>query len=325
MAIRPGLDRLLERRENLKDRAVEEFDQGMRAVHENISRRISAACGFDPDLVFPPDGDDGTRVGRTPLEERLEALDDFAQRRAATLLTTLAEVEELLEASGLDKVRSSLRDTVGTLAGLAENTFTAQGVSGGAGALDTIAAEARLGGWFETAINEGLLGAHGRTQALKIKEALSASLGFKPVKELAQNLAAEMDASLPQRLTEARTRMAQADRVAHQIITETLEEDGDEFLIGYTGPPANDKAIRPFCSVLTGKAFTKEQVASLDNGQTSITVAIAGGGYNCRHNLVPVLADEETLQDLGLILGTDEDIDEANGAAAKARKRKGRK
>lgn len=59
---------------------------------------------------------------------------------------------------------------------------------------------------------------------------------------------------------------------------------GETFFL-YTGP--DDNATRPFCHALVGKAIRESDLAKLKNGQ-GLPVRSYGGGYNCRHSLVPV-------------------------------------
>ena len=53
----------------------------------------------------------------------------------------------------------------------------------------------------------------------------------------------------------------------------------------YVGP--SDGITRPFCAPLVGKVLTREEIATLDNGQIDNPL-VSGGGYNCRHHWAPV-------------------------------------
>lgn len=53
----------------------------------------------------------------------------------------------------------------------------------------------------------------------------------------------------------------------------------------YAGP--KDERNRPFCAERVNKVFSREQIATWDNGQ-GLPADIFCGGYNCRHELVPV-------------------------------------
>lgn len=53
----------------------------------------------------------------------------------------------------------------------------------------------------------------------------------------------------------------------------------------YAGP--RDERNRPFCAERVNKVFSREQISQWDNGQ-GLPADIFCGGYNCRHELVPV-------------------------------------
>lgn len=53
----------------------------------------------------------------------------------------------------------------------------------------------------------------------------------------------------------------------------------------YFGPV--DQVTRPFCARYAGKVLTRDEIENLDNGQTPNPL-ITGGGYNCRHEWIPV-------------------------------------
>ena len=61
----------------------------------------------------------------------------------------------------------------------------------------------------------------------------------------------------------------------------------DGFL--YAGP--KDERNREFCAQRVNLIFTKAQIATWDNGQ-GLPADIYCGGYNCRHELVPVRQNE---------------------------------
>ena len=70
------------------------------------------------------------------------------------------------------------------------------------------------------------------------------------------------------------------------------EEFGFELFL-YAGDIINTS--REFCIERVGKVFTREEIDKMDNGQ-GLDVWLYKGGYNCRHDLVPVskkYAEEE--------------------------------
>lgn len=57
----------------------------------------------------------------------------------------------------------------------------------------------------------------------------------------------------------------------------------------YLGP--DDDVTRPFCEERVGKVFSSNEIREWDNGQ-GLPADIYLGGYNCRHELVPIPEDE---------------------------------
>ena len=92
-----------------------------------------------------------------------------------------------------------------------------------------------------------------------------------------------------------------------------MEKAGIPTLYVYSGPQdAKGRQQRPFCQVLVGKAFTKKQIAALNNNQ-GLSVATHGGGYNCRHEWLSVPATY--VKKAGIPRGTRKDIEKANKLA----------
>ena len=61
----------------------------------------------------------------------------------------------------------------------------------------------------------------------------------------------------------------------------------------YAGP--RDERNRPFCAERVNKVFSREQISQWDNGQ-GLPADIFCGGYNCRHELVPVNVNRGQIQ-----------------------------
>lgn len=322
MATRPSqlLD-LVERRQTLQDSAIEDLEERLFALSENLGRRLGASLGVDPDEVREPDGDDGRRVGRTTIEELIASLGDADAIRAAVLASSLEEVEELIDAAGLGDARGEIRKTVGRIAGIAERSVTIQGVIDAEGALDTVAAEALLGNYIETSIDDALFGTLSRQSATRIKDALTSNLGLEDMLTVARRIADSEEVSVPMAVTEARTRLAQADRFVNDVVRQSVDPDGDLMVLAYLGPA--DGVTRGFCDRLVNKAFEVDDFNSANNAQTPSHPRVSGGGYNCRHNIVPV--SRESVEDLGLTVGTIDDVRAANDAAISARRKKGRR
>lgn len=318
------LKKIADQRIGIIDRGSERFEDDLLNMAENLGRRLAASLDVDPDLIAAPDGDDGRLVGRSDFERRLQSLaDDPAALRAAVLASSLAEIEDLIEYAGLGDARANIRQNVGKLAGLAERQLSVQGIASAAGALDTVAATALLGNFVETQIEQGLLGNVGRQTAQKIQSALSSQIGFEETATIAKRIADAESLSIGNAKTEARTRLSMADRFCQEQVRQQVEETGAEFLQVYRGPV--DGKIRPFCAPLLNKAFTREEIAGLSNGQTAESVIIAGGGYNCRHYFQSIVNDPDVLELLDATRGTAADISAANMGGRRKKSKKRRK
>lgn len=70
-----------------------------------------------------------------------------------------------------------------------------------------------------------------------------------------------------------------------RTVTVRKSEDAGFTKFQYFGPV--DSLTRPFCARYAGKVLTKDEIQKLDNGQTPNPL-ITGGGYNCRHEWIPV-------------------------------------
>ncbi len=71
----------------------------------------------------------------------------------------------------------------------------------------------------------------------------------------------------------------------YRSVTQAKAREFDIQYFVYIGP--NDGITRPFCAARINKVYTRAQIAKWDNG-TRLDAAIYGGGYNCRHDLVPI-------------------------------------
>ena len=105
--------------------------------------------------------------------------------------------------------------------------------------------------------------------------------------ELAEMLTEKFETSIGKARTIADTSMstfyATATDRAFQIIEKDLPEQVQHYK--YSGP--DDKLTRPFCEHLLnlGKAYTREEIGKMDNGQLP-NVMITRGGFNCRHQWI---------------------------------------
>ena len=322
----PRLKKVLDDRTRVVDRGATAFEADLLALADNLGRRVAASLGIDPDDVRAPDGDDGRRVGRSDFEQRLQGLSDADAIKAAVTSASLQEIEELVDLAGMGDARAGIRSAV---ARLAERSLSIQGIVAAEGALDTVAAEALLGGFLDTTIDEGLIGTLSRSSATRIRQAIISNLGLESVAEVAQRIADSEEMSVGQATTEARTRLQMADRTCQDIVRRSLEETGEKFLLAYLGPFPDGK-IRGFCNELmkgatAPRAFRMQDFDQARNAQTPEHPRFAGGGYNCRHYVQPVVDNDEVLEALGISRGSLEDIKAANAAAIAGRKKKGKR
>lgn len=331
MALSDELETLHKLRIQLQEEAVVVFEDDVARFAENAARRIAASLGVSPDLIFDPDGDDGVRVGRTAWEERLSALSGVPRIQAAVLAAELAEIEDFVDASGMDRARQNLREYVARLAGVAEQTFDVQGVANAIGALDNVASEGLIGSYIDANIDDVIRKTIDGPAAIRIRDAISSNLGLVSIEELAFNIAEQEIQTIGRAQTEARTRLAEADRFVQETTRKTLDPDDTIFALAYTGPkrvpglPRSKDPIRPFCEHLVGKVFEIEVFNKANNQQKPGHPRYTGGGYNCRHSVTPVINADRSIKALGYERGTAEDIKKANEAAKKARRKKGRR
>ena len=114
---------------------------------------------------------------------------------------------------------------------------------------------------------------------LIVDRAIVTGLGFP---ELLDRVAAQMNLTFSQ----AETLAEAAIMAAHRQTVLEIGKEMSGILYLYTGP--KDGKIRPFCDQHRGKAFSKEALDALDNGQGLKPTSAFLGGYNCRHFLAPI-------------------------------------
>lgn len=318
----PDLRRLLNASHKLQDRTVADFEDLSFALAENVGRRLAASLGVDPDLIYPPDGSDGRLVGRTNFERLIQSVTDADAVKAVVSAADLEDIEDFIAQSGSLAAREKISEAVTRLAGMAEQSLVSQGIAA-QGALDTVGAEALIGSYITNTLDESLRTTIDRAAAVRIRQGILTNLGEIPTAEVAQRIADEQEQSIGRATTEARTQLAEADRFVNETTRRSIDPDGDMFLMAYIGP--DDRITRPFCDALVNKAFKFSDFNRLRNGQTATHPRISGGGYNCRHDVRAVVDDNQILSDLGLQRGTLSDINQANGQAAKGKRKKRRR
>lgn len=92
----------------------------------------------------------------------------------------------------------------------------------------------------------------------------------------------------------------------------------DELFL-FAGPI--DAKTRPFCLERAGKVFRRAEIQTWDNGNLPGPSEIVLGGYNCRHQLVPVSAFSELVD----LQGTDRRVPEMEAQHAAAMRERARR
>jgi len=290
-----------------QDSAVEELEGLLKSLSKAIGERLEQALK-------------GKATGDTPLEEALKGLKEDDQVKAVVFSTKLDEIGELVDDAGLGFAREAWFQRYRELADLAEQALGTQGIEEADRILEQedarIAIEA-LVQRHDDALWEGME----RASSVRIIDSLHSQVGLLSHHELAQMIYEAEEASIPQALTEARTRIAEADRFFSEEAAQAADPQGKILLRAYTGP--DDRRTRPFCDALVGKAFKPEELRPLNNNQTGTHPIDSGGGYNCRHGWVSIFP--KLISELGYQRGTKADIQAANAGARKARKKKKKK
>lgn len=298
-----------------QDDVGDALERALMDIGDAIEARLLTLLGGDTDAL-------ASLINPTTFDEKLANLRALAGEpeavRIALLTFQLREVDGWIGSLGLDEARRQyFVDGMAKLEDAVEAHLSGLGLPGVATVLDAEGVRIAVSS-FQDSQDEQLFGKVRSTSATAVLDALKANAEMLTDKEFARRVAEAHDLTVPQSMTEARTRLAEADRfIGEQAVREVERSNGIEFLRGYAGP--TDGKVRPFCSKLVGKAFAMSQVEQLNNRQVGNPID-TGGGYNCRHLFEPVMLDE--LEDLGFVRGTDGDIMAANEAAGMARKRK---
>lgn len=300
-----------------QDGVGDALERALIEIGDAIEARLLVLLGGDTDALATLE----TRV----LDEKLANLRALADQpeavRIALLAVELREVEEWIDVLGLDGARRSwFVDGMAQIEDAVESHLASLGLPGVRTVLDEEGVRLTVEA-FQNGQDEQLFGKVRSTSATAVLDALKANAELLTDKEFAQRIAEAHDLTIPQSMTEARTKLAEADRfIGEQAVREVERLNDLEFLRGYAGP--TDGRVRPFCSHLVGKAFAMPQIERLNNAQVGNPID-SGGGYNCRHIWEPVFDDE--LSEMGFARGTDGDIASANAAAAASRRRKGKR
>jgi len=159
-------------------------------------------------------------------------------------------------------------------------------------------------------LTKNMLGVSKDLQGALKSELTQLSLVPKSIDTSAKILSEVIGGSVGQAKSVINTGMATVQRDLHGQALDALPED--QAMVLYIGP--NDGDTRGFCGALAGKAIYKKDLRRLDNGQRGASNVLRnGGGWNCRHRLLPVTAD--FARDQNMTIATSADISAANNAA----------
>jgi len=128
----------------------------------------------------------------------------------------------------------------------------------------------------------------------------------------AKILASKSNHTVSQAKTLINTAMASVQRDVHQEALRSMP--GKKPMGVYMGP--DDAVTRPFCDVLVGKAIKEEYFSKLKNDQKGASSFRSnGGGWNCRHRLMPV--SQSYAKRNKIPIANIRTVDKANSAAKK--------
>lgn len=144
------------------------------------------------------------------------------------------------------------------------------------------------------------------------QEMLQMSVIPRPLSTSAQVFSDAFGITQRQAKTVVNTTLAQAQRSLQVAVLSSFEIE-DSYLL-YIGP--DDRVTRPFCRVLEGMAIKVSDVGKLNNSQ-GLPVSTNGGGWNCRHSLIPVTRD--FVEDQNIKVATNATVETANLAARRGR------
>lgn len=110
----------------------------------------------------------------------------------------------------------------------------------------------------------------------------------RPLSGIAANVRSATGLAQSRALTLVNTALASVQRNVQARALTRLEAAGQEVYVYYSGP--QDGKTRKFCKPLVGKAISRSQMGKLSPGR-GLNFMQNGGGWNCRHTLIPVTAD----------------------------------
>jgi len=110
------------------------------------------------------------------------------------------------------------------------------------------------------------------------------SVGGLPFKELTATIAEQFELSIAKARSLAETAVSTFFRTMTDQAFQVIEKDLKQEVIRYRYAGPLDKLTRPFCHRLMqrDRAYTREEIAQMDNGSLP-NVLVSAGGWNCRH------------------------------------------
>ena len=149
----------------------------------------------------------------------------------------------------------------------------------------------------------------GIVQALKAEMEVATVLP-RPLSGISANISSAVKLSEGRARTIVNTALASVQRGVHARALDSMEAQGAEMFVYYTGP--DDSKTRPFCKPLVGKAIRQKDTARLSPGK-GLTFRRNGGGWNCRHSAIPVTRAWVEVNKVQI--ATNSDIARANAGA----------
>ncbi len=270
------LELLARRNDRMMDKAVAIYRRRLQGLQQRIMEEIRAS-----------------RLPDSRLAISLNSYQAIEQMLARAGFSTFYEFQDLLEESALESV-SQLSDAIGDPDILAASR---------AGITEAVTATSND---LQRQVRE--LG-NGIVNAIKA-EVEVATVIPRPLAGMAANISSATGLAQSRALTLVNTALASVQRNVQARAMDRLVAAGQEVFVYYTGPL--DDKTRPFCRPLVGKAISRDQMAKLSPGR-GLNFRQNGGGYNCRHTLIPVTASWVTATDTEK--AKQKDIAQANRGA----------
>ena len=284
LAARPlpaSLDALIRRRQSLGDDAAQNVGVGLSELADGLAAELRKFLAGESTAVR-------AKIHAAQLSDIIEILQGITDANGAPILANYQQawVDDLASIAAEAEIAAG---DVGV--GIDSPQFDANAYAAAKSAqYGNIAAS------WDSRVTQRL--------ANDVLQGLNRALYMADPTKAAFGLAEDLKAQIPALVTEARTETAAFDRyIAAEIATEA-DPSGDELAWIYIGPV--DGLQRKFCREVMDLAWTRDQVARLNNGTAGQPPVIYGGGYNCRHQWVQlpwVLVDAR-----GIKHATDADV-----------------